>query len=120
MPKRSRIISVSPESIAMKHFRNKMNISQRKLAVCMGISQTKVNHLESGRENFKHEFINSLILYLDISRQDWDKKVRESSNSLLTDSNKTNPVFDNCIIELKKLTNEQLDIIHGLLVNINK
>ncbi|HLE12337.1 MAG TPA: helix-turn-helix transcriptional regulator [Bacteriovoracaceae bacterium] len=66
-------IIVTPESKILKELRNQKGLSQRQLAKRMNISQTKVNHTESGRSNVTQNYITKFLAAIDSDRKVWAK-----------------------------------------------
>ena len=65
MSKRNKIVETSPEWEALRALRQKDGLSLRKLADLMEISFTRVQQMESGRDDIPKKYIVKFLEALD-------------------------------------------------------
>ncbi len=77
MAKRSRRKIETIESKMLKILRNSKGVSQRSLSVKMKISQTRINHMESGREDVTEEYVAQFLRGIGSNYGEWVKLFRQ-------------------------------------------
>jgi transcriptional regulator with XRE-family HTH domain len=82
----------------------------RKAAVLVGISDTYINHVENGRIDLRAEIVGRLVKAYGSSMSEFKS---------FKDGNKAVPKnhLDECILLLKRMPQEKLAAIYGLLKN---
>lgn len=108
MPKRSRFKRETEESKALRKLRLDSGLSQRELAILLGVPQTRVNHSENGRAYIRKPYVELFLSKLNLSWEDWDKLAGKA------DSDKE--LREECKKLLERVSDDKLRILHGLLL----
>lgn len=112
MGRRTKIISVTKESEALKKLRMLSGLSVRKLADELNISHTLVSHLELGRANVSKPYVENFLKALKFSYEDWEIAVSGGKKSKSFVKNK---MTEDCYDRLKNLSDEKLQLLHSIL-----
>jgi transcriptional regulator with XRE-family HTH domain len=112
MGRRTKFISITKESEALKKLRMLSGLSVRKLADELNVSHTLVSHLELGRANVNGAYIEKFLKTLNYSNEDWEIAVSGGKKSKSFVKNK---MTEDCYDKLKNLSDEKLQLLHSIL-----
>ena len=112
MGRRTKIISITKESEALKKLRELSGLSVRKLADKLNVSHTLVSHLELGRANVNESYVEKFLKTLKFSFEDWEIAVSGGKKSKSFVKNK---MTEDCYDKLKSLPDEKLKLLHSIL-----
>ena len=91
----------------IKELRGEKGVSQRELAGLLGISQTRVAHLESGRDTLTEEVKFRILRALKITPAEFE--------IILRDRIKGFNEFDLLVLKLQKLSSSKLKLVNSLI-----
>lgn len=112
MGRRTKFISITKESEALKKLRMLSGLSVRKLANDLNVSHTLVSHLELGRANVNRAYVDKFLKVLNFSYEDWEIAVTGGKKSK---SFVKNRMTEDCYDKLKNLSEEKLKLLHSIL-----
>lgn len=112
---RTKIITVTCESKALKELRSMKGYSVRKVADLMGVSHTLVSHLELGRANISEAYVKKFLKALEFSFEDWEIVLHQRKKSKsLTKSR----IADDCFDLMQGISAEKLKLLKSVLNNL--
>lgn len=106
--RRSDIKVLTKEASVLKHLRESRNLSIRKAAKVIGLSDTKVNHAENGRCDINPTLILKFINAYGYSYEKFMKLVKDE---VVMPSN----FYAECVEILKRLDKEKLKTVKAIL-----
>jgi len=112
MGRRTKIISITKESEALKKLRILSGLSVRKLADELNVSHTLVSHLELGRANVNESYVENFLKALKFTYEDWEIAISGGKKSKSFVKNK---MTEDCYSKLKNLPEEKLKLLHSIL-----
>ncbi len=112
MGRRTKIISVTKESKALKKLRTMKGLSVRKVADLLGVSHTLVSHLELGRANISKEYIGKFLKALHFSPEDWRIVLGGGKKSDFLAKDK---MAEDCFSKLQELPEDKLRLLQSIL-----
>lgn len=112
MGRRTKIISITKESEALKKLRMLSGLSVRKLADELNVSHTLVSHIECGRANVSESYVEKFLKVLNFSREDFEIAVSGGRKSKSFVKNK---MTEDCYDKLKNLSEDKLKLLHSIL-----
>jgi transcriptional regulator with XRE-family HTH domain len=115
MGRRTKIITITRESKALKELRSMKGYSVRKVADLMGISHTLVSHLELGRANISEAYVKKFLKTLEFSLEDWEVVLQEGKKSKALSKNK---IENDCFELMQGLSTEKLKLLKSVLNNL--
>lgn len=107
--RRSDYKRLTKEGLVLKYMRESRQISMRKAAKIVGVSEAKINHSENGRMDIKPDFVQLVVTAYDYSYQDF--------LDFLTGKKQTpEHLLSECIELLKRVKPEKLRSVKTILV----
>ena len=91
----------------LKELRKERGVTQRELASLLKLSQTRIAHLESGRDILNEETKNKVLFALKISPAEFQLRFKEKQNGFSS--------FDLLILKLQNLPRHKLKLIEELV-----
>ena len=91
----------------LKELRKERGVTQRELASLLKLSQTRIAHLESGRDILNEETKNKVLYALKISPAEFQLRVEKKRNGCSS--------FDLLILKLQNLPRHKLKLIEELV-----
>ncbi|MFP5384682.1 MAG: helix-turn-helix domain-containing protein [Bacteriovoracia bacterium] len=115
MSRRTKIITITRESKALKELRSMKGHSVRKVADLLGVSHTLVSHLEVGRANISEAYVKKFLKALEFSHEDWEVVLHEGKKSKSLTKRK---IADDCFDLIQGLSAEKLKLLKSVLNNL--